>query len=506
MQAIYQAALPFDDVVTDVVCESPPLPSVLRYYDEFDDKIRSIVRLDATEIIEIKSNGIKRIIDLSKYDSSHSHLLKQVLVYLFSEDLSPLTAVRYLADAQFIKREVLEALLLGGPKGVNPIWERLRGQTLPHATYLFVKALLRLLSSHRLRGWSDDYAHLLSHTLPLPEQDKYAGVRSGDVFLSIEEESAVVRHLDMLADSLCKHPVQTGNTELNDSAILMCAYQFGMRPLQIATVRLRDVRIWDTGDTVNPAVHITFPMIKQKTASNSRPLTRKVKPEWSILIRELHFRRNESGAVGEDRLFAMGSGQEAGRRISDLLTKLIPGGATATDLRHTAAQRLVDAGASQEELAEFLGHSDITTGLVYYATSANQAERVNKALGLSAIYSKVAKIAHDKFIGLDELADLKDDQQIAGVPHGIPIAGIGGCSSGQPLCPSNPILACYGCHKFMPIHEIHVHEQVLSDFRGVVLFFHESSRGDKDSPAYLQLQRTISSVEAIIEELREDAK
>ncbi|WP_019102001.1 hypothetical protein, partial [Chromobacterium haemolyticum] len=167
--------------------------------------------------------------------------------------------------------------------------------------------------------------------------------------------------------------------------------------------------------------------------------------------------------------------------------------------------RLVDAGASQEELAEFMGHTDITTGLVYYRSSANQAELVNKALGLSTIYSRVAKIAHDKFISPDELAELKDEQQIAGVPHGITIAGIGGCSSGQPLCPSNPILACYGCHKFMPIREIGVHEQVLSDFRDIVQFFHQSSRGDKESPAYLQLQRTISSVQAIIDELREES-
>ncbi|MCP1290407.1 site-specific integrase [Chromobacterium sp. S0633] len=286
--------------------------------------------------------------------------------------------------------------------------------------------------------------------------------------------------------------------------MLMCAYQFGMIPLQIAWVKLRDIRIWEDSDILNPAVHLTFPMLKQKTASNSKPLTRKVKHEWSILICELYSRRYAYGTTGKSRLLAADSGEEAGRRISILLGQLIPGGATATDLRHTAAQHLVDAGASQEELAEFMGHSDITTGLVYFEASANQAERANKALGLSDIYSKVARIAHDKFISTDELAELKDDQQVASVPHGIPIAGIGGCSNGQLLCSSNPILACYGCHKFMPIDEIRIHEQVLSDFRGIVKFFHESSRGDKDSPAYLQLQRTISSVQAVIDELLEE--
>jgi hypothetical protein len=139
---------------------------------------------------------------------------------------------------------------------------------------------------------------------------------------------------------------------------------------------------------------------------------------------------------------------------------------------------------------------------VYFTASANQNERVNKALGISDIYSSVARISRDKYISVDELSRLKDEQQIAGVPHGIPIAGIGGCSSGQPLCPSNPILACYGCHKFMPVHEIGIHEQVLDDFRNIINTFRGASRDEQSSPAFLQLQHTISSVQAIIEEIK----
>jgi hypothetical protein len=75
---------------------------------------------------------------------------------------------------------------------------------------------------------------------------------------------------------------------------------------------------------------------------------------------------------------------------------------------------------------------------VYFRTSASHAERVNRALGASDIYRRVARIAHDRFISPEELAQLKGDQQIAGVPHGIPIAGIGGCTSGQLACPYNP--------------------------------------------------------------------
>jgi hypothetical protein len=160
---------------------------------------------------------------------------------------------------------------------------------------------------------------------------------------------------------------------------------------------------------------------------------------------------DSQGRDGNDRVFGVRSNHEAGSRIARRVESLIGDDACAMDLRHTAAQRLVDAGASHEELAEFMGHSHVQTGLVYYATSATHAERVNRALGASDIYRRVAKIAHDRFISPKELTQLKGEQQIAGVPHGIPIAGIGGCKSGQPACPYNPVTSCYGCRKFKVI-------------------------------------------------------
>lgn len=150
-----------------------------------------------------------------------------------------------------------------------------------------------------------------------------------------------------------------------------------------------------------------------------------------------------------------------------------------------------------------MGHAQTNTGLVYYATSASHAERVNKALGASEVYRRVAKIARDRFISQEDLAKLKDEQQIAAVPHGIPIAGIGGCQSGQPGCPYNPVTSCYGCRKFMPVNDKALHEKVLNDMRQIVLFFESSSRADMKSPAYMQLQRTIAEIQAIIDELEE---
>ncbi|MNY81961.1 hypothetical protein D3C86_2238050 [compost metagenome] len=64
-------------------------------------------------------------------------------------------------------------------------------------------------------------------------------------------------------------------------------------------------------------------------------------------------------------------------------------------------------------------------------------------------------------------------------------------------------MACYGCDKFMPLHDKTIHQQVLRSMREVVLFFESHSRGDTHSPTYLQLQRTIAEVQQVLAELED---
>lgn len=249
-------------------------------------------------------------------------------------------------------------------------------------------------------------------------------------------------------------------------------------------------------------MHLTFRMIKQKSALSSRtPLIRKVKRDWAPIFYEIYTRG--AAASADSYLFGHPSAASISDALSDLLPKILKCSRSATDLRHSGAMRQVDAGASAEDLAEFMGHSSLETGLVYFDSSATQAERVNQALGISETYQRLAKLGKDRFISVEDLATLKGEQQIAGAPHGIPITGIGGCRTGQPSCPYNPITACYGCPKFLPLSEVGVHKQVLADFRGVVKFFHDASRGESESPAYLQLKRTIAEVNSVIEELED---
>lgn len=492
---------PEQGVLASLVAELPELPRTVRYYDDFDDCVRSIHDFSTVDIVEITTYGEIRRVDFNSFGIELSCLLRHLFFALVVKDFRISSVVNYVISLKHVSPDLFEELLAAGPLRIKQVWATLFARNLPIYTFVGLKALLVYLSARHLCGWSPEYREFIGTALPAPTRDKYSKVRTGDVFLSAEEEAQVVIYLEHLATQCRQEAERVDDSALFEGGMLLCSYLFGMRPYQIAQVKVKDVRIWGSTEQDTPTVHVTFYMVKQKRRASALPITRRVKQEWSPIIARLFEKVRSSSCSGESRLFQVSSAREVSLAIQRLATKIADVETSAMDLRHTAAQRLVDAGASQEELAEFLGHSDITTGLVYFQSSPNQAERVNKALAISPIYRQVVKIAHAKFISPDELAGLKEEQQIAGVPHGIPITGIGGCEIGQPSCPYNPITSCYGCRKFMPVTEIELHKQVLMDMRGVVNFFVDAARGEKTSPTFMQLKNTLIAIQDVIAEL-----
>ena len=157
---------------------------------------------------------------------------------------------------------------------------------------------------------------------------------------------------------------------------------------------------------------------------------------------------------------------------------------------------------SQRELADFMGHSDIDSCLVYYQNSAIHGHIVNRALGLSPIYSKIGEFSKQEFITPDKLNNLADDQQVGGAAHGIVLAGIGGCSIGQSLCSLSPAISCYTCPKFLPINHLDTHEAVADELRDVVINFEQFGLGDQSNPAFAQLTNTLAQLSKTIVALK----
>jgi len=495
MNAELFTAAPLDPFL-DAIAGLPPLPRVIDYEDDYDEVIRTIKVADCEIQAVIHVSGDSKYLQFFKLDNRVRPLVRAYLLSSLQEQ-APISVLNRYNTLLSISPVDIEQLAMAKPMHARAVWSVVSVKY-PRPSLVALKVLLGFLCRIRFASWTPQHVDLVSYALRVGSIDTYATVRSGDCFLTLHEEVALVRWIDATAQDAAS----LGKTEAEIASLIVCSYQFGMRPKQLGMIRKRDCTVRISDEDGSAIVHLTFKMIKQRDVQLSRlPLVRKVKREWAPIFVKLIALKIEEDP--NSFLFGFSSRSELSNKFIEKLAEVVPDvGLTAYDLRHSMAQRLVDSGASQEELALALGHSTLGTSLVYFQASANQAELVNKALGASPIYQAVAKIAKEKFINPDELATLQGDMQIAGVPHGIPIAGIGGCTTGQPACPYNPVTACYGCPKFMPVSDLALHEQVLQEFRNVVLFFKDGSHGDMTSPAYLQLQRTIAEVQGVIQELK----
>lgn len=480
----------------------PRLPSLVRYEDIFTEKSVTLKNLDDEAWI-ISDRGRLAEIDFTRLTTDLRIITKLVACRFLSEGAAS-TVLTFINACYSLDAKIVREALILPPYKIKSFWSVFCAQERQYKDHWALKSFLFFACEYSLFEWSPLWRDLISW-LPSPVIQKWASVRTGEAFLSLSEESDIVHFLDSMNSAVRANPRQVQTDDLIDVGLLTCSYQFGMRPVQIGRVKRIDCHVRHHRDGGSSSVYLTFKLAKQRSAEQAgTAMVRKVKEEWTASLAELYSRGTADCRKASDYLFTLNSATTTGARLSRILYRVTGSYRNATDLRHSAAQRLVDSGASHEELAEFMGHTDITSGLVYYDVSANHAERVNNALGISETYTTVARVAHSKFISEAELADLKSSKQIAGAPHGIPISGIGGCASGQPQCHLNPVLACYGCPKFMPVRDISVHRQVLKDYRDIVNFYEASSRSEPSTSAFMQLRTAINDVQAVLFELGED--
>ena len=497
--------------LASVIHQLPSLPEIIRYDDDYAGIVRSIRTLDSTNAWEIKADGRVARINWNVFPRKSTPLVQSWLVWhLHKYDAT--TSIRH-AELAHQFRDVLSEVLGGlvqPAENAKEFWHSsVLGWSQETHTLSFLKTFMFFMCEANVGPWTPSHRSFISQWSygAKGRKDNLAAVRSGDAFLSSVEEMSLVDFFDDLNARIQLSEKPINNKELREASLLYWAYQHGFRPIQIASLNLPDVQV-RTVPNEPPIVHATFYRAKQRNAKALEPMRRSVKRDWSWML-ALYFKRRvntpDAFVTEGDRphsFFGLPP-HRVSTAVQSFNFKLSGKHRTPTEFRHSAAQRLVDSGGSQIELAEFLGHSSIDTGLVYYDTSPTQADRVNKALGLSPIYSAVAEVARTKSIDVEALLGLPEEQQIGAAPHGIMIAGIGGCDVGQQLCSKNPALSCYTCSKFMPLSDFSVHESVRNDLRPIVHQFVQAGRGDESNPAFMQLRRTLDVMELLISDLKE---
>lgn len=469
----------------------PPLPSLVRYYDDFDRIDRRLSSLEE-DVWRIHLNGRVVQWEFGRVPEPVRAVVKRVLAETLVGNATS-TAATFWARFASMPSNVLfqgvsKALRLS-PIDFRSWWtmEALDHLNREHAVAF--RHLLHWLCRWELGEWRRADAALV-RALPGHAYRKYAGVRDRSSILPYEARSKIVSYLDELSGLAASG--RCSPAAARDGAILAVAYQHGLRSKQIAMLDVSDVRILDP-----QTVHIRPTVIKQRAQKVGNRINRRMQAEWTPLFHcWSKGRKSKSG----DKYFRMIPGEISG--IVGDLSERLTGSRYATGMfRHSGAQRLADSGASREEVSAYLSHTDTTAADHYIESSPAQNMLVNAALGESPTYQSIAAAMRGDLITVADLLGRPADQQIGGIPHGIPVSGIGACTAGQSLCTRNPVLSCYTCHKFLPVSDSSIHQQVLTDLRHVVRSFDQPSRIDRVSPAMMQLRVTLEAVGSVLSEI-----
>lgn len=481
----------------------PELPKVIRYYDDYTDTNRSIS--GALDVWRIIASGRDEALRFDYAKKNLHQLIKYWCFFLFGSRHPRTAYINVATLLRLLKSERVFICDLMEPKpNIVTFWNNtFQASSWSLNEIGVLRKLLYFFCEFGIGTWTTYDKELLSKQSSGRSKDKFAKVREGSTFLTPDAETRVVSWLDSLSASAQSQPWKIGYQELVAACVIYWAYSHGVRPIQIARLDLSDTQLF-VNDPIKPSLQATFRYGKQRLNKRNVRQVRAMKRDWIPLMAEW-IRRRTTPAIQhrvdrQNSLFGL-SPDEVSRSIAAGLSCYCKVEATATDLRHTAAMRMVDAGASALELAEFMMHSDIQTGQVYYDTSPTQADRINKALGLSPVYSDLTNFIGGQMINRFQMDDLDRDQQIGAAPHGRPIIGIGGCGSGQSMCSKNPGLSCYTCHKFMPVIEKNVHQSARDNISNIVQEYIVAGKDDSRSPAFMQLRRTLESIDSLLDAL-----
>jgi hypothetical protein len=479
----------------------PEVPISLSYWDDFAECTRVIRDFSTCSQIEIHDDGTIRRWGLDLNSSFQRQCIRGIIADLMSAgDVTSVTSwiSNFKRVCSRLGQGLVEQFSVTPPFEIRHRWEAFVFPLLTSRRETdALKRLLHFFCRYRVGSWRPEFASLVS-ALSAPHVDPFRTVRSGECFIPAEHLHILYHHLDELAARAAQGRAPAEECRIGVALIL--AEQHGFRPSTIARVKDQDVRVYRNG-----AVHVSATMVKQHDGSERIRITRRIKREWCPIVSAFQALKSDVLRVDStaSQRFLGWTPHEVGKAIADRMENLCGERWTATDLRHTAAQRMVDSGASADQLAEFLCQNNTLVGNVYFEQSPTQAKRINDALAVSPIYAKIPEIHRTRTIDKASLLAVPEDNQIGGAPHGIAIAGIGACQSGQSLCDKNPVLSCYGCRRFLAVADAEIHEHVVSSLRHVVLEFEKAGRAHNRSPAYTQLQRTLTKAAAIANDVRE---
>lgn len=266
--------------------------------------------------------------------------------------------------------------------------------------FYFIIFGLKILCTEAFPGFTlEDYEDL--EFIPRPHSHDWGIYQEIDHVLDPLEKNMISKGLFEMAVAIRYGENYSLNT-MRDAVILGLTYVTGARPVQLAKLAVKDLRI-DTRNSETGLIRysLLLPYAKQRHVTTER-LFLAIPAEIGALIRHYIKRAqlkpdgklfefsnsapfNVSRAINKAFLcFSPPDYQAAVKRGEAALPTITP-----TDLRHNVGHSLAMQGVSAEEIAHILGHSSLTVAKYYILATPALALIRAKALGINPVWQNM---------------------------------------------------------------------------------------------------------------------
>lgn len=369
---------------------------------------------------------------------------------------------------------------------------------------------LSYTSVHSICFNLEDYDDL--EFVPRPYLEHWGVYQEIDNILDPLEKNMICNGLFEMA-SLLRDGKSFSHSEVRNAAILGLAYVTGARPVQLARLAVKDVRI-DTRNQESGLIRysVFLPYAKQRRVTTER-LFLAIPPEIGELIMNYTVRYKKNP---EDKLFdfSVSAPHYVSQAINQAILNFCPpeyqaavacGEAalptiTPTDLRHNVGHSLAMQGASAEEIAHVLGHTSLAVAKYYIMATPALALIRAKALGSNPVWQNM--------VAMMLTGELVDSAHWKGHPV-VGLVGdelhdkIGGCSRNSSTCPFSEVRSCYGCLYYRPFTDGE-HQALLECVKKEVdeLIAISDGVGNSRNPLILIHETTQFEIESVIARCR----
>ncbi|EAS40735.1 site-specific integrase [Photobacterium profundum] len=332
--------------------------------------------------------------------------------------------------------------------------------------YYAFKRFVRLLMEKNVPDFDITQIENLSR-LPTPDSDNFSAYYDTEIIIKAPERN-------MLQKGFIQASVKAKSLtfdELRDVCILAFFYTTGCRPVQAIQVLTSDLH-----KKANSSFYIIALPFAKKRRGEMKPYMIQLPSEIALLLNELKSRLNKLKGSKAQQIFGFETGDmkytkffsEAIQRQmfrfapKDTQNAILSGDYeqpvfTPTDFRHNVGHSMAMSGATAEEIAYVLGHSNLVVARHYISATPELAMIKSRTLGRNDAYNDMIGMLLTGSIVNEERWEKK---KVLGVVGGELCSGIGGCSAGV-TCPYSPVRSCYGCFDFDPFSDGN-HEHVLT--------------------------------------------